>query len=87
MLVTPLGITIEVRVLQLWNPPSPILRSPEGRLIDVKDVQPLNELPRISVTPVADILIDCKSVELWNTSAFMAVTLAPKVTFAGIGPE
>ena len=87
MLVTPLGIIIDVNRTEYWNPASPILRSPEGRLVDVKDVQPRNELPRISVTPVADILMDSKSVEPWNTSAFMAVTLAPRLTLAGIGPE
>ena len=85
ILVTPEGIIIEVRVLQLRNTESPIRRSPEGRLVDVKDVQPLNELASSEVTPVADILMDSRSVELWKTSAFMAVTEEPRVTFAGIG--
>jgi hypothetical protein len=49
-------------------------------------VQASNELVSIVVTPVADISIDSNSVEFWKTSAYIAVTLAPRVTLAGIGP-
>jgi hypothetical protein len=87
ILVTPEGIIIEVRVLQLRNTESPIVRSPDGILTDVSELQPLNELASSEVTPVADILMDSKRVELWNTFAFMAVTEEPRVTFAGMGPE
>ena len=86
MIVTPEGIIIEVRVLQPWNTESPILRSPDGILTDVSEVQPLNELASIVVTPVADILMDRRSIEFRNTLAFIAVTSAPRVTFAGMGP-
>lgn len=85
IIVTPLGIMIDVRV-EPANPAVPILTRPEGRIADVKDVQVLNELASIVVTPVADISIVSRSVELWKTSAFIAVTLAPRVTLAGIGP-
>jgi hypothetical protein len=56
-------------------------------MTDVKDVQARNEFTSSEVTPVADILMDCTSVEFWNTSSFIAVTLAPRVTFAGMGPK
>jgi hypothetical protein len=86
MIVTPEGMIKEVRVIQPWKSELPIDKSPEGRLVDVKDVQSRNELASIVVTPVADISIVSRSVELWKTSAFIAVTLAPRVTLAGIGP-
>jgi hypothetical protein len=78
---------IDLREVQSANTPPPKISSPDGILTDVKDVQPRNELASSEVTPVADILMDCRSVEFWNTSSFMAVTLAPKITFAGMGPE
>ncbi len=86
MIVTPEGIIIEVRASQPWKAKSPIVRSPDGILTDVSEVQPLNELASIVVTPVADISIDSRSIEFWKTLAFMAVTSAPRVTFAGMGP-
>jgi len=60
MNVTPEGITIEVRVLQLWKTESAITKSPEGRLADIKDVQPLNADMPMLVTPEG-IIIDVRA--------------------------
>ena len=85
MFVTPEGIIIDVRAEQEAKLPILISNNPEGRFTDVSDVHLLNVLFK-EVIPVAEISMDCRSVEFLKTSVFIAVTSAPRVTLAGIGP-
>jgi hypothetical protein len=84
-IVIEVGMLIDFRAVQSPNTPPPKISSPDGILTDVSELQPLNELASSEITPVADILMDLRRVEFWNTSAFIAITEEPRVTFAGIG--
>jgi hypothetical protein len=86
MLVTPEGMVIIYKNSQPEKASLPIFKSPEGRSNCDKLLQLKNDLSSILVILVAVRSIEVKRVDSWNTSAFMAVTLAPRVTLAGIGP-
>ena len=63
-IVIELGMLIDLRAAQSRNTLSPKIWSPDGILTDVSKLQPLNELASSEITPVADILMDLRRVEL-----------------------
>ena len=57
MLVTLLGIVIEVKLVQPENAPSPMLVTPSGIVIEVKPVQPENACSLITTNSFGRIML------------------------------
>ena len=80
MLVTELGILIDVKALQPSKADDPMLVTELGILIDVKALQPEKAPDSMLVTEL-EILMDIKALQLENAYHSMLVTLHPATRF------